>query len=121
MSYLHGSRNLVPGLEKALAGLEAGAQVVVEIPRGEGFGDRDESKVIEVPRAQLPAHAAVGARITAQDEGDRYFSLTVLELGDETARLDGNHPLAGKDLVFDVTVLRVESATPEEIELGHSL
>jgi FKBP-type peptidyl-prolyl cis-trans isomerase 2/predicted Fe-Mo cluster-binding NifX family protein len=120
MSYLHGSRNLVPGLEKELAGLEAGAHVVVKIPRGEGFGDRDESKIIEVPRAQLPAHAELGARVAAQDESGRQFSLTVLEIGDETARLDGNHPLAGKDLAFDVTVLRVEAATPEEIEAGHS-
>jgi len=118
--YLHGSRNLMPGLEKALAGLEAGAHVVVEIPRAEGSGDRDESKIVEVPRKQLPADAVVGARVAAQDESGRSFSLIILELGDETARLDGNHPLAGKDLVFDVTILRVESATPEEIEHGHS-
>ncbi len=119
MRYLHGSRNLVPALEKALAGLEAGAHVVVEVPRGEGFGERDEARIVEIPRQQLPAHAEVGARVTAQDDQGRALMLTVLELGEKTARLDGNHPLAGKDLVFDVTVLSVEAATPEEIGHGH--
>jgi FKBP-type peptidyl-prolyl cis-trans isomerase 2/predicted Fe-Mo cluster-binding NifX family protein len=119
MRYLHGSGKLLPGLEKALTGLEAGAHVVVEVPRAEGFGERDEKKVVEVPRAQLPPDARPGVGIVAQDAQGRSFSLTVLELNADTARLDGNHPLAGKDLVFDVTILSVESATPEEIEHGH--
>jgi FKBP-type peptidyl-prolyl cis-trans isomerase SlyD len=119
MRYLHGARNLMPALENALSGLEAGARIEVEIPQADGFGERDEARVVEVPRSQLPAHAEVGARLTAQDDKGRSFSLTILELGEETARLDGNHPLAGMDLVFDVTVLKVEAATPEEIEHGH--
>ena len=47
------------------------------------------------------------------------IALTIVDLGDTTARLDGNHPLAGQDLVFDVTLVAVEAAVPEEIEHGH--
>jgi FKBP-type peptidyl-prolyl cis-trans isomerase SlyD len=57
--------------------------------------------------------------VTGQGPQGQPIPFTVLELGDETCRLDGNHVLAGKDLVFDVTIVGVESATPEELASGH--
>lgn len=117
--YLHGYENIAPGLEKALDGLEAGAHVVVDVKAAEGFGEHDEGMIVEVPREQLPKHAEIGSILRAQDESGHVMQLVVVELGDETARLDGNHPLAGKDLVFDVNIVKVESATAEEIEHGH--
>jgi FKBP-type peptidyl-prolyl cis-trans isomerase 2/predicted Fe-Mo cluster-binding NifX family protein len=119
LRYLHGHGNIVPGLEKALAGLEAGAHVVVDVPASEGYGARDEERVFEVPRDQLPGHAKVGDAVHAQMAGGRVAALTILALDDETVRLDANHPLAGKDLVFDVTIVRVEAATADEIAHGH--
>lgn len=117
--YLHGYGNIAPGLEKALEGLEAGAHVVVDVPSAEGFGERDEGMVIEVPRDQLPPQASIGSILRAQDDQGHVMQLVVVELGDDKGRLDGNHPLAGQDLVFDVTIVKVEAATPQEIAHGH--
>lgn len=117
--YLHGSGRLLPALERAIDGLEPGARVVVEVPRAEGFGDRDESRVIQVPRAQLPPDVSVGNVLAAEDPSGNRKSFTVMELDEASARLDGNHPFAGRDLVFEVAVLEVESATADEIAHGH--
>jgi FKBP-type peptidyl-prolyl cis-trans isomerase 2/predicted Fe-Mo cluster-binding NifX family protein len=119
MRYLHGHGNIIPGLEKALAGLEAGDQKVVEIPSSEAYGDRDESQTMEVPLEQLPPDPQVGAMLQGRMPDGRVVGLTVIEVGETTARLDSNHPLAGKDLVFSVTIVGVESATAEELTHGH--
>ena len=108
MRFIFGAGQVFPALEQALAGLEPEAHVTTTVPAAEGFGERDESRVIEVPRAQLPPDAAAGAVVTAQDQQGRQFPLKVIHLDDNVARLDGNHPLAGKDLVFDMTVKNVE-------------
>jgi len=121
MRYLHGAGSILPGLEKGLAGLEVGASKVVKVPCAEGFGEHHESRVIEVERAQLPPEIQVGATVTGQGPQGQRIPFTVLELGDETVRLDGNHQLAGKDMVFEVQVVQVESATPEELEHGHAI
>ncbi|MCP4902451.1 MAG: hypothetical protein GY906_36260 [bacterium] len=119
MMYLHGGGQILPLLESAITGLEPGAQKVVEIPCAEAFGERDEERVVEVPREQLPEDAEAGGMVMAQDQSGRRFPLTVLELGETTARLDGNHLLAGKDVVFDIKVITVEQATEEELTHGH--
>jgi FKBP-type peptidyl-prolyl cis-trans isomerase 2/predicted Fe-Mo cluster-binding NifX family protein len=121
MRYIQGSNNILPGLEKALEGLEVGGRKIVELPFAEAFGERDERRVIEVPLAHFPPGLQVGALVTGEGPQGQRIAFTVIEIGDETVRLDGNHPLAGKGVVFDVTVVRVESATPEEIEHGHVL
>ena len=82
--------------------------MVVEIPADEGFGERDESRILEVPRSQLPPDLAVGSMVSAQDPQGRRIPLIIIYLDDDVARLDGNHPLAGRDLVFDLTVKSVE-------------
>ena len=109
---------IIPALEKALVGLEEGAQKTVELCSADAFGEHDESRILEVPREHLPSDIVVGAMVSAPDEKGQRIPLTVIELGDEIARLDGNHLLAGKDLVFEITVVKVESATAEE--LAHS-
>ena len=83
------------------------------------LGEREDARVIEVKRAQLPPDVEVGAMLATRDQQGRQLPLTVVELGDETAKLDGNHPFAGKDVVFKVTVADVENATPEELAHGH--
>ena len=118
MRYLHGAGQLQPALEGAIAGLETGATTTVELPCADAFGERDEARTIEVARDQLPVEVTVGEMVSAQNKSGQPISLAVIHLDDETARLDGNHPLAGKDVVFKVTVARVENATAEE--LAHS-
>ena len=72
------------------------------------LNDRDESRVVEVPRDQLAPDVSVGDTIVAQGPQGQRFRLVVLEADEKMARLDGNHPLAGKDVVFDLTVKSVE-------------
>ena len=109
MRFIFGAGQVLPAIEQALAGLEPEAHVTKAIPAAEGFGERDESRVVEVPRSQLPPDLAVGAVVAAQDQQGRQFPLKVIALDDSVVRLDGNHPLAGRDLVFDMTVKNVEA------------
>ena len=104
MRFIFGAGQIFPAIEQALAGLEPEAHVVAAVSAAEGFGERDEARVVEVPRSQLPPDVAVGAMVSAQDQQGRRFPLMVIHLDENVARLDGNHPLAGKDLVFDLTV-----------------
>ena len=120
MRYLHGAGQLLPALEAAIDGLEKGAGKTIAIPCADAFGERDGARIIEVKRAQLPPDVEVGAMLATRDQQGRQIPLTVVELGDETAKLDGNHPFAGKDVVFKVTVADVENATPEELAHSHA-
>jgi FKBP-type peptidyl-prolyl cis-trans isomerase 2/predicted Fe-Mo cluster-binding NifX family protein len=108
MRFIFGSGQMLPAIEQAVAGLEPGASITKEVHSKDSFGDRDESRVIEAPREQLPPNITVGAVVTAQDTQGKQFPMTVIHVGDGTARLDGNHPLAGKDLVCCLTVKNVE-------------
>ncbi len=108
MRFVVGAGQIFPAIEQALAGLEQGAHVVKAVPVAEGFGERDETRVIEVSRSQIPPDTAVGTLVSAQDQQGRQFPLLVTDLDENVARLDGNHPLAGKDLVFELTVKNVE-------------
>jgi FKBP-type peptidyl-prolyl cis-trans isomerase 2/predicted Fe-Mo cluster-binding NifX family protein len=106
--FVFGAGQIFAPIEQALAGLEPEAHAVAEVPAAEGFGERNEKHVFEVPRSQLPPGIAVGTPVTAENEQGARFPLIVIELTDEVARLDANHPLAGKDVVFDMTVRSVE-------------
>ena len=108
MRFIFGAGQIFPAIEQALAGLEPEAHVVVAVSVAEGFGERDETRVIDVPRAQLPPDVGAGTMVSAQDQQGRQIPLMVIHLDETTARLDGNHPLAGKDLVFKLTVKSVE-------------
>ncbi len=108
MRFVYGAGQMLPALERAIADLEPGGHVVAEVAMADAFGERDERRVVEAPRAQLPPEAQVGQVVTAQDEQGRQFPLLIVHLDDAIARLDGNHPFAGRDLVFDLTVKDVQ-------------
>jgi len=108
MRFVFGDGQVFPAIEQALAGLEPGAHVVKAVSAAEGFGEREESRVMEAPRAQFEPDVAVGDTVFAQDQQGRQFPLIVLHLDENVARLDANHPLAGKDVVFELTVKSVE-------------
>jgi FKBP-type peptidyl-prolyl cis-trans isomerase 2/predicted Fe-Mo cluster-binding NifX family protein len=120
MRYLHGVGQLLPALEGAVAGLEIGARKTVEIPCADAFGEHDESRIIEVKRTQLPPDVEIGAMVATRDQHGRQIPLTIVHLDDDTARLDGNHPFAGRDVVFKITVVNVENATAEELAHSHA-
>jgi FKBP-type peptidyl-prolyl cis-trans isomerase 2 len=102
--YTHGAKQLIPGLEQALVGLHVGEKKRVELDADHAFGQYDASKKATIPRAQLPQTITAG-EITTTPEGRPF---TVVSLADDSAVIDFNHPLAGKQIVLDVVVLKVK-------------
>jgi FKBP-type peptidyl-prolyl cis-trans isomerase SlyD len=120
ISYLHGHGQILPGLEEGLTGREAGDTFTIEVPSDEGFGRHHDELVIEVPRDRFEFEPELGGVVSAQHPDGRVQHLKVIGVSEESVTLDGNHPLAGQDLVFEVTVDSVRGATAEEIAHGHS-
>jgi len=120
LAYLQGASNIIPGLENALEGKSTGDNIKVSISPEEGYGDRDDQLVQEVPRNLFENSDKVekGMQFQAQSEAGPQL-VTVKEVGDETVTIDANHPLAGATLNFDVEVVDVREATDEETEHGH--
>ena len=119
LTYLHGVGNLVPGLEKALDGRAAGESVEVTLTPAEGYGDRDDKLVRNLPLRKIAdKKPQVGRRYRATLE-DGQAVVLVTGLRGDYATVDANHPLAGKTLHFQVKVVEIREATPEEITHGH--
>lgn len=118
--YLHGHRNIIPGLESALAGLAAGDDFDVTVAPEEAYGEHQEGLVQSVPKEAFQGVEKVeeGMVFTAQTENGP-LQVTVTEVADETVQVDGNHPLAGKALSFTGKVEEVREASAEELEHGH--
>jgi FKBP-type peptidyl-prolyl cis-trans isomerase SlyD len=119
-AYIHGIGNIIPGLESALEGKRAGDQVNTVIPPDKGYGTRDEGLVQQLPRTQFDTEdkIEVGMQFHAMSEaGPRV--VTVVGVEDDKVTIDGNHPLAGVTLHFDVTVKNVRDASSEELSHGH--
>ena len=121
-SYLHGAGQIVPGLEKALVGALVGTQKKVVVSPEEGYGEVEEHLRTSAKRNQFPpdAELTVGMRFAADDGNGQPIIFTVTELVGEDVSLDGNHPLAGETLHFDVEVVEVREATAEELQHGHA-
>lgn len=120
IAYLHGYGKLVPGLEKALAGKRTGDTLSVSVPPEEGYGARNASLVQVVAKSslKLDVEAEVGMQLRARGPHGVQL-LTISQVGRDTVTLDGNHPMAGKTLHFDVEVADVRKASREELSHGH--
>jgi FKBP-type peptidyl-prolyl cis-trans isomerase SlyD len=120
IAYLHGHGNLVPGLERELEGKNTGDKLNVSVTPEQGYGEYDKQLVQQVPRRALQGipNVKVGMRLQAQTpQGPR--AVVVTRLVGDMVTIDGNHPLAGKNLNFDVEITDVRDATAEELEHGH--
>jgi FKBP-type peptidyl-prolyl cis-trans isomerase SlyD len=119
--YLHGLKNIIPGLENALEGKGVGDSIAVRIPPEQGYGVRDEEKIAVVTRDMFPedANLDVGAQFHAQGEDGEMTVISVTEVNGDSVTVDGNHPLAGIHLNFDVRVIAVRDATADELSHGH--
>lgn len=122
LKYLHGARNIVPGLEKALTGKKAGDELKVEVQPDDGYGAVNPEMVQKVPRAAFEGVEDIkaGMQFQAQGPDGQVQIITVKEVSDDEITVDGNHPLAGEVLTFDVKIADVREATAEEIEHGHA-
>lgn len=120
LAYLHGAGNIIPGLEDALLGKEAGDEVKASIEPANAYGERHEALQQEVPAELFSGVEKVEVGMQFQSETDQGPVLvTVTEVGEQTITVDGNHPLAGVHLNFDVNIREVREATQEELEHGH--
>ena len=120
LAYLHGHGNIIPGLESALVGKQAGDKLNVTVAPEEGYGERHDALIQTVPREAFEGVDEVlpGMQFQAQtDAGPRLFTITEVE-GDNVT-VDGNHPLAGATLHFDVEITEVREASAEELSHGH--
>jgi FKBP-type peptidyl-prolyl cis-trans isomerase SlyD len=119
LSYLHGAGNIVAGLEKALEGQAIGAQLKVTVSPEEGYGVHQPGLIRNVPVRKLPGgKARVGARVQLQTSSGPHVFVVKSVKGDY-AQVDGNHPLAGQTLHFDVEVVDIRDPTAEELAHGH--
>ncbi len=122
LMYLHGAGNLIPGLEKALAGKSVGEQLEATIQPEDGYGAVDSELVQLVPHEAFEDidEIEVGMELEADDPEGESRLVVVQEVTEEGVLIDGNHPLAGQVLHFDVTVANIREATAEEIAHGHA-
>lgn len=120
LAYLHGHGNIIPGLEKELMGKESGDKLHVTVAPEDAYGIHDESLIKEVSPDMFKDvdDFQEGMQFQAQTEqGMQIFTVTAIE--PDKITIDGNHPLAGEELTFDVEVTEVREATSEELEHGH--
>ena len=121
LAYIQGIGNLIPGLEEALEGKSAGDELSVSIQPDQAYGKRDEELLQAVPRTHFDGvdELQVGMQFRASSEDGDERVVTVVEVGDEQVTVDGNHPLAGQILNFEVKIVEVRDATQEELDHGH--
>ena len=109
LEYTHGAGMIIPGLEKELAGMKVGDKKTVTVKPEEGYGPVREDAIKRVPKEAISnaGDLKVGDMVGASN-GEHTFRAIVKEIGDKEITLDFNHPLAGKDLVFDVEIKEVK-------------
>ena len=121
IEFIFGQGNIIPGLEKELYGMKTGEKKSIIVPAAEGYGIYDPEALMTVSRSEFPSDIPLepGTEITVQDEDGEVTVAIIETFDDETVTLNGNHPLAGKELYFEVEITGVREATAEELEHGH--
>ena len=119
--YLHGAQNIIPGLEEALVGKQAGDLVTVSLEPKDAYGEVDPERIQIVPRDMFETDEEIvpGMQFNAQSPEGQMMVITVSEVDDDEVTIDGNHAMAGMNLHFAVSVVEVREATAEELEHGH--
>jgi FKBP-type peptidyl-prolyl cis-trans isomerase SlyD len=120
LTFLEGVGQIIPGLEGHLKDMKVGDKKQVTVKASDGYGEKDPKNVVEVPLEQMPTRSIkVGDRFRAGQETHSPV-VTAVKVTDTHVTLDGNHPLAGMDLNFDVEVTEVREATEDELAHGHA-
>lgn len=122
LAYLHGHHNIIPGLESEMTGKGVGDKFSVTVAPEDAYGEYLAEAVQEVPRANFQGvdNIQVGMQFQSQTDDGHVMLVTVKEVNDEVVIVDGNHPLAGVTLTFDVEIAEVRPATADEIAHGHA-
>lgn len=116
LTYLHGMGNLIPGMEEGLHGKVKGDKLSIKVAPEKGYGVKQDNLLQQVPRS---AFGNQPVEIGMQFQTNQGHVVTVTKIGLDSITVDGNHPLAGVELNFDVEVMEVRKATSDEISHGH--
>jgi len=121
LAFLCGAQNIIPGLENALLGKQAGDKLDVRVEPSEGYGEVHEEMIQKVPQENFAGvdTVEVGMQFMAQAPWGEQ-PVTVIKVEEDGITLDGNHPMAGQVLNFSVEVVEVRAASDEEVEHGHA-
>jgi len=116
LEFLVGAGTLIPTLEKGVLGMKVGDKRTITVKAADAYGDYDKAAVRVVPRVQFPKdlEIKVGERYQVNGQGGPMV-VTISAMTDTTVTVDFNHPLAGKDLTFEVTIVKIRDATKEEM------
>jgi FKBP-type peptidyl-prolyl cis-trans isomerase SlyD len=120
-AYLHGSNNIIPGLENALQGLNKGDKKKVTVEAKDAYGEIDPQLQMKVPLSQFPKDEVIapGMRFHSELPNGEMVVFTVMQTDDQNVFVDGNHPLAGQQLTFEVEITDVRNASLDELSHGH--
>lgn len=112
LEFLLGAGEIIPGLEREIDGMAVGARKNVMVSAEDAYGPRIDDNVQEVDRALLPPEIVpiVGTRLQAESDDGRVVVFTITAADETTVTLDANHPLAGRDLVFEVELVEIATA-----------
>ena len=119
LAILQGHGNIIPGLEKAMEGHEAGDSFVVDVAAAEAYGDRRDNLTQRVPKKHFEGQRLEPGMQVVLNTNFGPRAVTIQKVGMSVVDVDLNHPMAGKDLHFDIDIVDVREATPEELEHGH--
>ena len=111
-----GQGQLIPGFEKGLIDMKLNEKKTINIPKGEAYGDSREDLIQEVQKSELPEEIKpeVGMGLVSKSQDGREMNLVIAEVKEDSIVVDGNHPLAGKDLIFDLEVVEIKEAEVKE-------
>lgn len=118
ITYLHGHNQIIPGVEKNIAGLKIGDTKSFDVSPEDGYGFREEEAKISMPKSEFPEEIplVLGAELQMVNEDEEELPGWITEITDEKITIDFNHPLAEKALHFDIEVIDIRDATAEELE-----
>lgn len=120
LEYLQGYHNIIPGLERALDGMQLGETRDIEVSPADAYGEYDPEAIYELPKNQFPPsfNLRVGAQLRVRADDGRVLNAHITRIDGETVKIDLNHPLAGKTLYFRASIAGIRPATEDELAAG---
>ncbi len=111
LTFTLGDGQIIPGFESAVEGMQEGDAKEVTVASQDAYGDRNEENMIQVERSKLPddVEPELGMMLQMKTQDDQVVYVTITDMDEETVTLDGNHPLAGKDLTFNIELVEKKS------------
>lgn len=109
-----GSGMVIKGFDDGVTGMKIGDRKTINIPVEEAYGPKVQEMIIDMPKTQFPQdmELEVGMPLVMSDNSGQQFQVVIVEIKEDTVTLDANHPLAGKELVFDLEMIEITGASP---------